>query len=376
MNHLDNLDSSFTSLHIKEQQALTQLKSKVRRVFVTGAGGFLGRAICERLIAVDIQVTGFARGDYPELTAIGVKMIQGDIADKSALILAMKECDLVFHVASKAGVWGSKDSYFSANVAGTDNIIDACQQLSIATLVYTSTPSVTFSGVDEINIDETTPYASQFLNHYGQSKAIAEQKVIAANGRDLMKKGQLATVALRPHLIWGPRDPHLVPRVIERAQKNKLKLVGMKDKKVDTLYIANAAYAHILAALALVSPRIEKQEKYAQVAGKAYFISNDEPITMRDMLNRILACKGLSPVSKRVPASLAYGVGAPLEAGYRLLGKQNEPIMTRFVARQLSTHHYFDISAAKQDLGYEPLINLDDGMQLLSSWLKASSPIT
>lgn len=376
MSHLDNLNSSFTSLHIKEQQALTQLKSKVRRVFVTGAGGFLGRAICERLIAVDIQVTGFARGDYPELTAIGVKMIQGDIADKSALILAMKECDLVFHVASKAGVWGSKDSYFSANVAGTDNIIDACQQLSIATLVYTSTPSVTFAGSDEAGIDETTPYASHFLNHYGESKAIAEQKVIAANGRDLIEKGQLATVALRPHLIWGPRDPHLVPRVIERAQKNKLKLVGMKDKKVDTLYIANAAYAHILAALALVSPRIETQENNAQVsgvAGKAYFISNDEPITMSDMLNRILACKGLTPVTKRVPASLAYGVGAALEASYRLLGKQNEPIMTRFVARQLSTHHYFDISAAKQDLGYEPLINIDDGMQLLASWLNTES---
>ncbi|MCL1123724.1 NAD-dependent epimerase/dehydratase family protein [Shewanella surugensis] len=382
MNHSELQIPCLKTFNVKEQAALIELKSRVRRVFVTGAGGFLGRAICERLIAADIPVTGFARGGYPELTALGVNMIQGDITDKLALMLAMKECDLVFHVASKAGIWGSKQSYFSANVIGTDNVLEACQQLSIATLVYTSTPSVTFSGVDEAGIDESAPYADPFLNHYGESKAIAEQKVLAANATPLAEQGYLSTVALRPHLIWGPRDPHLVPRVIERAQRNKLKLVGMKDKQVDTLYIANAAYAHLLAALALTQPRIrndielssrltssQNQTQSIKAAGKAYFISNDEPITMVDMLNRILACKGLPEVSQRVPSSLAYVVGAALELSYRLLRKQNEPIMTRFVARQLSTHHYFDISAAKQDLGYTPLISIDEGMQLLKCWL-------
>ncbi|WP_299493739.1 NAD-dependent epimerase/dehydratase family protein [uncultured Shewanella sp.] len=349
---------------------MTQLKSKVKRVFVTGAGGFLGRAICERLIAVGIEVTGFARSDYPELTSLGVTMIQGDIADKASLILAMEGCDLVFHVASKAGVWGSKHSYFSANVKGAENIIAACCECGVPTLVYTSTPSVIFSGEDEVNVSETKPYASHFLNHYSESKAIAEQKVLAANGCALSDKGQLSTVALRPHLIWGPRDPHLVPRVIERAQKGKLKLVGLQDKKVDTLYIANAAYAHVLAAIALISPSTEKQEQNTQAAGKAYFISNDEPILMSDMLNRILACQSLPKVTKRVPANIAYGVGALLEVIYRLLNKQDEPIMTRFVARQLSTHHYFNIEAAKQDLGYEPLVSIDEGMLRLTHWLK------
>ncbi|WP_298774028.1 NAD-dependent epimerase/dehydratase family protein [uncultured Shewanella sp.] len=359
----------FEQLHHKEQAALIQLKSQVNRVFVTGAGGFLGRAICERLIAAGILVTGFARGRYPELETLGVTMIQGDISDKVALTSAMQDCDLVFHVASKAGVWGSQQSYWSANVLGAENIIAVCRECAIPTLVYTSTPSVTFSGSDEINIDETAPYASQFLNHYGESKAIAEQKMLAANGSALANHGVLFTVALRPHLIWGPKDPHLVPRVIERAQKRKLKLVGMQDKKVDTLYIANAAYAHVLAALALVSPSFKNQAADTQAAGKAYFISNDEPITMSDMLNRILSCKGLPQVTKRVPAGLAYLVGGALEMIYGLLNKQNEPIMTRFVARQLSTHHYFNITAAKQDLGYEALISIDQGMVLLKDWL-------
>ncbi|WP_299008348.1 NAD-dependent epimerase/dehydratase family protein [uncultured Shewanella sp.] len=365
----------FKELHHKEQEALIQLKSKVKRVFVTGAGGFLGRAICERLIAVGISVIGFARGCYPELEALGVTMIQGDIIDKVALKSAMQDCDLVFHVASKAGVWGSRESYFNANVLGAENVIAACRESTISTLVYTSTPSVTFSGADEVNIDETAPYASQFLNHYGESKAIAEQKMLAANGSALANHSVLSTVALRPHLIWGPKDPHLVPRVIERAQRRKLKLVGMQDKKVDTLYIANAAYAHILAAIALVSPSFKNQAADAQVAGKAYFISNDEPITMSDMLNRILRCKGLPEVTKRVPASLAYLVGGALEMLYGLLNKQNEPIMTRFVACQLSTHHYFDISAAKQDLGYEALISIDEGMKRLTQWLNKHESI-
>ncbi|MBB1381885.1 NAD-dependent epimerase/dehydratase family protein [Shewanella sp. SR41-2] len=344
-----------TDLHPLEQAALTQLALSVNKVFVTGAGGFLGLAICQRLLAVGIQVVGFARGDYPRLVELGVDMRQGDISNYDSVKQAMQGCDLVFHVASKAGVWGSKQSYYSPNVDGANNIINACKALHIQRLVYTSTPSVTFAGRDENGINESAPYAETYLNYYGESKAIAEQHVLAANS------AQLHTTALRPHLIWGPNDPHLVPRVIERARAGRLKLVGHEDKLVDTIYVDNAAYAHVLAALDLVTN--------AKCAGKAYFLSNDQPITMADMLNRILACVDLQPVTKRVPAGVAYSAGVVLETVYGLLNKSQEPIMTRFVARQLSTSHYFDISAAKQDLGYQPLVSIDQGMQKLKQSL-------
>ncbi|MGS0690687.1 2-alkyl-3-oxoalkanoate reductase [Shewanella sp. 30m-9] len=350
----------------QEQAALTALKYKVNRAFVTGAGGFLGKAICERLLAAGIKVTGFARGAYPALDAMGIDMIQGDIADEQAVLSAMQGCDLVFHVASKAGVWGSKQSYFSPNVDGARHIIDACKKRHIERLVYTSTPSVTFAGEDEAGNDESAPYAEHFLNYYGESKAIAEQMMLNANGCILGNGKHLGTTALRPHLIWGPNDPHLVPRVLERAVAGKLKLVGKQDKLVDTIYVGNAAYAHILAAVKLCSEDASR----AACAGKAYYLSNDEPITMAEMLNKILACQGFAPVTKRVPSHVAYMAGCVLEAVYGLLGKQQEPIMTRFVARQLSTSHYFDISAAKNDLGYSALVSIDEGMKRLKTSLQ------
>jgi nucleoside-diphosphate-sugar epimerase len=338
------------------QTVLAQLKKQTKCVFVTGAGGFLGKALCQHLRAADIEVIGFARGNYPEIEQIGVQLIKGDLGDQQAVLDAMDGCDLVFHVASKAGVWGDKDAYFLPNVTGSENIINACQRLNIQRLVYTSTPSVTFAGKDENGIDESHPYADKFLNFYGLSKAIAEQKILQANSP------RLKTVALRPHLIWGPGDPHLVPRVLERAQAGKLKLVGKEDKLVDTIYIDNAVYSHLLAALRLF-------ETTPACAGKAYFLSNDQPILMAEMLNKILGCKGIAPVTQRIPASLAYAVGTLLEWIYIGLRKQNEPIMTRFVARQLSTSHYFNISAAKKDLGYRPLVSIEQGMKKLSESL-------
>lgn len=346
-----------SELPTAHQNVLIELSQKVKRVFVTGSGGFLGMALCRYLRSANIDVIGFSRGDYPELTAMGVQLIRGDISDKDAVYEAMKNVDLVFHVASKAGVWGDKSDYFTANVTGTENIISACHAHNIDKLIYTSTPSVTFSGKDENAINESAPYAKQFLNFYGLSKATAEQLVINANN------DKLKTVSLRPHLIWGPNDPHLAPRVLKRAEMGRLKLVGKTDKLVDTIYVDNAVYAHLLAANKLT-------ETKPICAGKAYFLSNDQPILMADMLNKILACKKLPPVTSRISASLAYAVGTLLEWLYIALRKQQEPIMTRFVAKQLSTSHYYDISAAKQDLGYQALITIDQGMEKLKDSLQ------
>lgn len=327
----------------------------MQRVMVTGARGFLGLSLVRLLRTQNIAVNALVRGDHPELNRLGVTVIKGDLANKAAIQAAIEGCDTVFHVASKAGVWGDEQEYVASNVEGNQNIIDACLTHGVKHLVYTSTPSVVFSGQDEDGVDETAPYCQTPLNAYTRTKVIAERAVLAANGPELK------TCAIRPHLIWGPGDPHLIPRVINKAKSGRLALVGREDKLVDTVYVENAALAHLLAA--------QELHQDAKCAGKAYFISNDEPITMANMLNQILAAANLPAVKKRVPASVAYGVGASLEAIYSLFAVKQEPAMTRFVAKQLSTSHWFDISAAKRDFGYHAPVSIAEGMKRLKASL-------
>jgi len=327
------------------------------KVLVTGAGGFLGAAISRQLIKQGDDVVGLARGTYHEMEALGVSMFQGDITNIQDVKQASFGCDIVFHVAAKAGVWGKYNDYYKTNVTGTQNIIDACYENGINHLVYTSTPSVVFTGEDENGIDESTPYAKKHLCHYTNTKAMAEKLVLSHNG------DKLKTVALRPHLIWGPGDNHLVPRIIARGKAGKIKLIGSVDKLVDCLYIDNAVLAHLAAANCL------KQGHYS-CAGKAYFISNDEPLLMKSLINKILKCGQVAPVTKRVNGAVAFGVGGMLEMLYGLLRIKQEPIMTRFVAKQLSCSHWFDISNAKNDLGYTPYVSIDEGMVKLEACLK------
>ncbi|MCZ6803838.1 MAG: NAD-dependent epimerase/dehydratase family protein [Proteobacteria bacterium] len=325
------------------------------KALVTGGGGFLGSAIVKTLLDRGDVVKTIQRGDYPFLKEWGIEAIQGDLTRPDDINAAVKDCDVVFHVAAKAGVWGDYDDYYQANVVATKNVIDACKKNNIHYLVYTSTPSVVFDGNDEDGINESAPYAKKYFNAYQETKVEAEQFVINTNNTDLK------TVSLRPHLIWGPGDPHLAPGIISRAKTGRLKLVGNKNNKIDSCYIDNAVQAHLLAAECLQSNGV--------CAGKVYFISNDEPITMLDLINRILATAKLPRVNKTVPENVAYRVGFILEKVYTLLNIKNEPIMTRFIARQLSTSHWFDLTAAKQDLGYQPLVSLDEGMKCLEESL-------
>jgi nucleoside-diphosphate-sugar epimerase len=325
------------------------------KAFVTGGGGFLGLALVKFLREGGHDVVSLQRGLYPELEKTGARCLRGDIGDIEGVRKAAAGCDTVFHVAAKAGVWGKYEDYYRVNVLGTRNVIDVCRDLNIPRLIFTSSPSAIFSGHDESGIDESVPYPPKHLAPYPRTKAIAERLVLSANG------GGLATIALRPHLIWGPGDPHLVPRVIERAISGRLALVGSGENLVDPTYIDNAALAHLLSAerLAVDSP----------CAGKAYFISNGEPLPMRELINRILAAGGLPPVKRSVPPALAYLAGWFLETLYRLAGRSEEPVMTRFVARQLSTAHWYDIAAARRDFDYRPAVGIDEGMERLTQSL-------
>lgn len=334
------------------------------RALVTGGGGFLGQAIVRRLVARGDSVRSLSRGDYPELKSLGVECVAGDIADRAAVTEASRGCDAVFHVAAKAGVWGRYEDYHRANVIGTENVIAACQSENVSKLVHTSSPSVVFDGRDEAGIDESAPYPSRYLAHYPLTKAMAERAVLAANGSTMTNGHRMATVALRPHLIWGPGDNHLIPRLIERSRQGKLRRVGSGANLVDTVYVENAAEAHIQAADGLMPN--------SAVAGRAFFISNGEPLPLWDLIDRMLACGGRPPVTKSISANAAYWIGGAMELTYTLLGRTDEPPMTRFVARQLATSHWFKIEAARAAFGYEPRVSVEEGLVRLREWLMQS----
>jgi nucleoside-diphosphate-sugar epimerase len=317
------------------------------RALVTGGGGFLGGAIVRQLLARGEQVRSVSRRFYPQLPC---EQQQGDLAEPGVAERAVAGCDVVFHVAAKAGIAGRERDYVRANVEATQRVIAACRSLGVTRLVYTSSPSVVFNGTDMEGVDESVPYPPHYLAAYPRTKAQAERLVVAANDNTL------ATVALRPHLIWGPGDNHLVPRLLQRARAGRLRQIG-QGKMVDSTYIDNAAWAHLLAA--------DRLAPAAACAGKVYFISNGEPLPTWELVNRILAAGNLPPVTRRVSPRLAYAAGALLEVLYAVLWPDAEPPMTRFVASQLATSHWFDLTAARRDLGYEPQVTIAEGLRRL-----------
>ena len=325
------------------------------KALVTGGGGFLGKAIVKRLRERGDEVRSFSRNPHPELTEMGVEHCRGELADAGAVKRAAEGCDIIFHVAAKAGVWGPYEEFYRANVLGTKHVIDACRLHGIKRLVYTSSPSVVFDGSDMEGVDESVPYPEHFEAFYPQTKAEAERLVLQANDQTL------ATVALRPHLIWGPEDNHLVPRILERGAKGALRKLGSRECLVDTVYIDNAALAHLQAADHLAVGSV--------VAGKTYFLSQGEPLPIWDVVNRILDAGGFPPVTRIISPSLAYSIGAILEKVYGLLNLKGEPRRTRFVAKELSTSHWFDLSAARNDFGYQPEVTFDEGIERLREWL-------
>ena len=321
------------------------------KALVTGGGGFLGGVIVRMLRERGDQVRSFSRGPHPTLAVMGVEQFQGDLADRDAVIKAAKGCDIVFHVAAKAGIWGSYRDFYQANVVGTENILAACRNNSIGRLVYTSSPSVVFDGNDVEGGDESLPYPARFEAHYPATKARAEQLVLAANSPEL------AVTALRPHLIWGPGDNHLVPRIIAKGRAGTLRRIGTRSNLVDTVYVDNAARAHLLAA--------DKLSPGSSVAGSCYFISNNEPLPLWEMVNRILATADVPPVTRALSLKVACTAGWLCETVWGLLRLAGEPPITRFVAHELASAHWFSIEAARRDFGYQPEISIDKGLELL-----------
>jgi nucleoside-diphosphate-sugar epimerase len=324
---------------------------------VTGASGFLGACLVRQLIGRGGRVRALCRTRDASLEEIGAELVLSDIRDRETVGQACEGVDVVYHVAGVAGIWGPWDHYYSINTLGTQHVVDGCLAHGVGRLVYTSSPSVTFDGQAQEGIDETAPYPQRWLCHYPHTKALAEQIVLQANGKE-----GLLTCSLRPHLIWGPGDRHLVPRLVARARAGKLRRVGDGETLVDMTYVDNAASAHMQAADAL--------RANSPVAGKAYFISQGDPVNCWQWIDEILGLAGLPPVQKSISLKAAWRIGSTIETIWRILRIQSEPRMTRFLAAQLGTSHYFDISRARDDFGYSPQISIEDGMARLGDVLE------
>lgn len=334
-------------------------KKNRMKALVTGGGGFLGGAISRGLLGQGAEVRSFARGGYPELEALGAEVLRGDLSDEKAVSKACIGREIVFHVAAKVGLWGDYEDYHRANVLGTRNLLKACRDQGVRRLVFTGSPSVVFDGRDVEGWDESAPYSRRFDSHYSRTKAMAEELALSANAPDLW------TVSLRPHLVWGPGDNHIVPRIVSQGRAGILRRIGRAEKLVDATYIDDAVSAHLLAAARL--------EDSPRVRGKAYFISSGDPRPLWEIVNGLLRSAGVPPVTRTVNPKLASAAARVYEGVYRLLGLRGEPPLTRFLVSQLTTAHWFDIGAARRDLGYQPQVSFEEGLRRLADWFGAGA---
>lgn len=321
------------------------------RFIVTGGGGFLGKAIATRLVSEGHEVISVSRGDYPQLQPLGIRHVRLDLAgDVAGLADLFKGARAVFHVAAKVDMWGPFEEFFRANVLGTRNVIEACKAAGVKSLIFTSSPSVVADGKDLNNVNESYPYPSGHLAFYPQTKAQAEREVLAANGQ-----GGLKTVALRPHLIFGPGDTNLVPTVLAKARAGRLLRIGAGENRTDLTFIEDCVEAHICALRAL--------EEGDAASGRAYFISQSEPVNLWGWVDRVLKANELPVITRNIPTALAKVIAFAAEKICGFIPGNPEPFITRFLVCEMSTSHYFDISAARRDLGFSPKNSVDQAMK-------------
>jgi nucleoside-diphosphate-sugar epimerase len=329
-------------------------------VLVTGGSGFLGSHLVARLLAAGRSVTVVSRSPRPELEARGVRVVVGALHEEAVCAAAVRGAGTVFHVAARVGVWGREADFFRDNVLATRVLLAAARRGGVARFVHTSTPSVVYNGLDLAGVDEGLPLTTNCPSPYPRTKALAEREVLAANA------DTFRACALRPHLIWGVGDPHLVPRILARARAGRLRIVGGGKNRVDMVHVENATDAHLLAERALGGA--------GAAAGRAYFITNGEPVNLWDWVNDLLLALGEPPVTKCVSLGAARAAGALCEVLWRGLPLRGEPPMTRFIAAELAKDHWFSIEAARRDLGYAPRVGMREGTAALVAALRAGSP--
>ena len=329
------------------------------KILVTGGLGFVGHALVQKLLSQGHEVHALGRTLNPPSTKLvhGLQYHSHDLAKEPVQSTWFEGTDTVFHVAAKAGVGGSYESYRQANLTATENLLRASTEIGVTKFIYTSTPSVAFSAEPIQGGNESLPYSKENFSPYASTKALAEQAVLSYHNTQGMR-----TIALRPHLIWGEGDPHLLPRVISRHRSGKLKIVGNGKNLVDLTHLDNVIHAHLCA--------FQSMSADSLLGGKAYFIGQNEPVALWQWLNEIFDQLNLPPLKKSVSFETAFLLGQVIEKIWSLFRLSSDPPMTRFVATQLAHDHWFSSLAAERDLGYQPLISMEEAMQKTLPWLK------
>ncbi len=330
---------------------------------VTGACGFVGAEIARALEARGDEVIAIDLAE--ECPVEGAEYRRIDITDKAAVMEACKGVDTIIHNASIVHTkQNKKDFVWAVNLGGTKNMLEAAQQHGVKRFVYISSGSVVYEGKDIENGDESLPYSSVSQAPYADSKIAAEKYVLSANG-----KGGVATTALRPHVVFGPGDRRFMPALLNQARSGRLRVqVGRGVWLSDYTYVSNLIDAVILADEALADDGLE-----SVAAGQAYFITNGEPMPFWDFVRKVAARLGFPPIKYRAPKSLVYAIAAVKEGIDTLKGGtlNAEDGLTRFAIRYMCTHHYFSIEKARRDLGYNPSVSVDEGIERTCKHLEA-----
>jgi 2-alkyl-3-oxoalkanoate reductase len=325
------------------------------RVLVTGATSLLARRTAEALLERGDEVVVMQRG----ASSVDAPQFRGDVRDPDLVRRAVQGCDAIVHAAAKVGVIGPWEEYRSINVDGAANVIAAAREIGVSRVVYVSTPSVSHAGHSLVGALADPPVTGRGNAHYAESKAMAERLVLGA------ASDALPIVAIRPHLVWGPGDTQLVGRIVDRAAADRLAIVGGGTALIDTTYIDNAASA-LVAALDAAVPG-------AACVGKAYVIANGEPRPIRELIEGILRAAGVDTTPRDVPLRVALGVGSVIERIWSRAKPDEEPPLTRFLAEQLGTAHWFDPRPARAELHWEPTVTIDEGLAALAAWYADTS---
>ena len=325
------------------------------KVLVTGASGMLGRATATGLLGRGDEVTVLQRRP----SGLPCREVLGDVADPAVVGRAVRGQDAVLHLAAKVDVTGPWAEYATANVNGTRTVVDACRTADVGRLVHVSSPSVAHAGTALAGVGAGPADPARARGRYARSKAMAELDALAADC------SALAVLAVRPHLVWGPGDTQLVGRIVERARAGRLPVIGSGAALIDTTYVDNAAAA-LIAAVDACGP----------VHGEALVVSNGEPRPVAEVIGRLCRAAGVPVPRRRVPFGAAYAVGAAVEGVWAVTGRRQVPPITRFLAEQLATAHWFDQRRTRAALGWRPRVGLDEGFARLRNWYCRTAPAT
>ena len=326
------------------------------RVLVTGASSLIGAGVVRSLVERGDEVRVLQRRSAEP--GSDVVEVLGDVADRGVVDEAIDGCDAVVHLAARVGLTGTREQFVETNVTGTRNLLEAAHERGVGRFVHVSSPSVAHDGHAIVGGGADEPTAAAGSAFYPETKAMAERLAIAADD------ARLGVVVVRPHLVWGPGDTQLVGRVVDRARGGRLALVGGGTALVDTTYVDNAVDA-LVAALDAVAPG-------APCAGRAYVVSNGEPRPVRELVAGICAAAGVEFSPRDVDLRAARVVGSVVERLWSRLRPESEPPLTRFLAEQLGTAHWFDQRSVRRDLGWTPTIGLDEGFARLAEWYSSS----